>query len=98
MLWEAELKALADRKRRLASESDLDRALAQVHARSLGKSLRWVETLRGWYAVARPAFWMAAPLAGLALGNRISRLARWSTYLTPLWRGLRVAAARFRSR
>jgi hypothetical protein len=98
MFWEADLRALADRKRQLASESDLERALAQVHAQGLGHSLRWVETLRGWYAVARPAFWVAAPLAGLALGGRISRLARWSACLAPLWRGCRVAVARFRTR
>ena len=98
MFWEAELKALAGRKRRLTGESDLERALIQAHAQGAGHSVRWVHTLQGWLTVVRPALWLAAPLVGLALGGRVSRLTRWSAVFGSLVRGFRIASGRWRLR
>ena len=98
MFWEAELSALAGRKRRLIGENDLERALIQVHAQRVGQSLQWVTRLHGWFTVLRPALWLAAPIAGLALGGRASRLARWSGLLGSLVRGVRVVSGRWRFR
>ena len=93
MFWETELRTLAARKRRLTGQIDLERAVVQVHAQAIGHSLRWVETLQGWFSVARPALWLAASVAGLVLGRRLSGLARWSSIVGSLRRGFRIAWA-----
>lgn len=96
MFWQAQLKALEARRQRVISESDLARALIEVHGRDLGRSLSWVGTALGWVQAARPLAWLAAPAAGLLLGGRVRRIIRWAGVAGPVFRGLRVALARWR--
>lgn len=90
MFWQAQLKAIEERKRRLASECDLRRTLIAVHAAEAAPSLRWVDTARSVYLKARPWIWLGAPLAGLVLGRRLPRLARWTALAAPVIRGWRA--------
>jgi hypothetical protein len=90
MFWQTQLKAIEDRKRRLASECDLERTLIAVHAAEVARSLHWVDTARSVYLKARPWIWLGAPVAGLVLGRRLPRLARWSALAAPVIRGLRA--------
>lgn len=87
------MKAIADRKRQLAGECDLQRTLIAVHVAEVARSLHWMDTARSVYLKARPWIWLGAPLAGLMLGRRLPRLARWSALAAPVIRGLRVVAS-----
>jgi hypothetical protein len=78
VFWEAELSALAERKRRLLAASDLERALAQAHGAILAGKLRWIDQAPRWAAFARPAWTIAA----LVLGSRLGRWTRVGALVT----------------
>jgi hypothetical protein len=90
MFWEAELTRLARRKQGLAADCDLARARVVSHAEALARKLAWVEAAHAWLCRARPLLLVGAPLAGVFLGKRLPRLARWSAFAAPLLRAGRA--------
>lgn len=86
MFWEAELTRLARRQQELAAECDLARARVVSQAEVLARKLAWVEAAHAWLHRAQPLLLVGAPLAGLFLGKRLPRLARWSALAAPLLR------------
>lgn len=86
MFWKAELERLARHKQALTADCDLARACVTQQMEELAHRLAWLETTQTWIHRAQPLLLVAAPLAGLFLGKRLPRLARWSTFATPLFR------------
>jgi hypothetical protein len=86
MFWEAELTRLTRRKQELAAECDLARARVVTRTEVLARKLAWVEAAHAWLHRAQPLLLVGAPLAGLFLGKRLPRLARWSAFAAPLLR------------
>lgn len=86
MFWEQDLTRLAERSRSLAGECARDRERVTAAAADVARHLTWVGTVPSLYARYRPLLLVGLPLAGLALGKRLPRLARWSVLAAPLWR------------
>lgn len=101
MVATAKLRALAARKELLGREAELRRALLAAEAQELDAACAWVGRVRGAWQAARPWAFLAAPVAGLALGRRAPRLLRlalkgaagWSV-ARQLWRGFRAGRQR----
>lgn len=86
MFWEQDLTRLAERKRSLAEDCARDRERVSATAADVARHLTWVGMLPSLYARYRPLLLVGLPLAGLFLGKRLPRLARWSALAAPLWR------------
>ncbi len=86
MFWEQDLNRLAERSRRLAVDCAGDRERVTAAAAEVARHLRWLGTVPSLYARYRPLVLVGLPLAGLFLGKRLPRLARWSALAAPLWR------------
>lgn len=86
MFWEKELTQLAERSRSLAAACALDRERVTGAAADLARKLVWLEAARAWGIRYRSVFMVGLPLAGLVLGKRLPRLARWTALAAPIWR------------
>lgn len=86
MFWEKELTRLAERSRELAADCAFDRERVTEAAAVLARGLTWVGAAQTFYARYRAFFMVGLPLAGLFLGKRLPRLARWSALAAPLLR------------
>jgi hypothetical protein len=94
MLWEAQLRSLAERRRQLVRQCDQHRAAIGQEAGELRRSLGWLGVVdRGW-AKAGPWVWVAAPVAGVFLGARLARVKGWLGWVSALARGWRLLASR----
>lgn len=86
MFWEKELTRLDERRRALAADCALDREQVNEAATALTRKLAWVGAAHSLYTRYQPLFMVGLPLAGLLLGKRLPRLARWSALAAPLLR------------
>lgn len=86
MFWEKELIQLAERSRSLAAVCALDRERVTGAAADLARKLVWLDAARTWGTRYRSVFLVGLPVAGLFLGKRLPRLARWTALAAPFWR------------
>lgn len=86
MFWEQDLIRLAERSRSLATDCARDRELVSAAAAGVARSLAWLGGVPALYARFRPWVLVGLPVAGLFLGKRLPRLARWSALAAPFWR------------
>lgn len=86
MFWEEELTRLAERRHRLAADCARDREQVTEAATALARKLSWVAVAHTLYTRYQPLVMVGLPLAGLFLGKRLPRLARWSALAAPLLR------------
>lgn len=86
MFWEKELSRLAERRLHLAADCARDRERVAAAATALAGKLAWLNAAQSFCTRYQPLILAGLPLAGLVLGRRLPRLARWSALAAPLWR------------